>query len=67
MAKYRVKKRFLEPSGEWHHPGDVAEFDREKAEVWLTRGWITTYQTQMMAPPETRARRKRDAVAATGN
>lgn len=67
MGKYRVKKRFLEQSGEWHHPGELAEFDQKKAEPLLARGWIAEYRTEMTAPPETRGRRKRDAVAATGD
>ena len=67
MAKYRIRKRFLEQSGEWHHPGEVAEFDKDKAQLFLSRGWIAEYQTQMVSPPETRVRRGRHAVAAAGD
>lgn len=71
MAKYLVRKRFLESSGEWHHPGDVIDMDKKEAERLETRGWIMVYNTQMTAPPETRGflgrRRKQDAIPQTGH
>jgi hypothetical protein len=61
MAKYRVHKRFLEQSGQWHHPGDVVELSSDRAQLFLSRGWISEYRTEMVTPPETRGKRRRDA------
>lgn len=57
--KFVVIQFFKDDSGEWHQPGSLVDFGKEEAELYLSRGVIQSYRTQMVRPVETR-RRKRE-------
>lgn len=65
MASFMTSRRFLDNNGRWHKDGELLELGLVEAEIYLSRGVIRAYQTQMVLPPETRAgRRRKNALPA---
>lgn len=52
--KVLVMQYFKDERGEWHQPGNVAEFNDDELRLLIRRGAIKTIQTAMVEAPETR-------------